>query len=285
MVLVVASFPVIQGIKLQQLTLFVTGLIAICAALLVRGRFLSAGGTLALATIKPQLTVLLVGWLLLWAFSNWQERKKVIYGFGLIMTLLFAGAQAALPGWFSRFLDGLVAYQDYTGGLASTLDHLLSPFLGRPLALGIVVGLAVICWKTRHASIESSSFMLSTSLVLAVTVTIVPMVSPYNQVLLLPAIFLLLKDWRFIHKERLSYIFAIIVIALLFWPWLVTVEMMIASVFSSSESVQRGWEVPLYTTLLIPPAVLALMFVYRMNFLNGKFKAGSVESSHPQVKQ
>jgi len=70
MVLMLGWLPMGQGIKLQQLSLLVAGLLAGCGACLAGGWLLLAGGLLALATIKPQLTWPLVMWLLFWAGAN-----------------------------------------------------------------------------------------------------------------------------------------------------------------------------------------------------------------------
>src|SRR6202451_3523474 len=64
MVLMLGWLPMGLGIKLQQLSLLVAGLLAGCGACLAGGWLLLAGGLLALATIKPQLTWPLVMWLL-----------------------------------------------------------------------------------------------------------------------------------------------------------------------------------------------------------------------------
>ena len=53
--LTLGSYAVVQGIKLQQLTLVVSALLAGCGAALVAGHFSLAGFLLALATIKPNL--------------------------------------------------------------------------------------------------------------------------------------------------------------------------------------------------------------------------------------
>ena len=79
--LTLGSFPVLQAIKLQQLSLLVAGLIAGCVALLAGGGFLLAGVLLALATIKPQLVLLVAAWLLLWAISGWSQRRNFVWGF------------------------------------------------------------------------------------------------------------------------------------------------------------------------------------------------------------
>jgi len=92
-------FPVVQGLKLQQLTLLVSGFITGSILLVVSRQLLFAGILLALATIKPQLTLLISLWLLLWAFSDWRARKRFIFGFCITMVVLLLGAQYVLPGW------------------------------------------------------------------------------------------------------------------------------------------------------------------------------------------
>ena len=60
-ILTFGSYAVVQGIKLQQLSLVVSALLAGCAAALVAGHFSLAGFLLALATIKPQLALPVAG--------------------------------------------------------------------------------------------------------------------------------------------------------------------------------------------------------------------------------
>src|SRR5262249_23524557 len=138
-VFVLGSFPAVQGLKLQQLSLLVFALISISVVSLVHGRYWIAGIVLALSTIKPQLTLLLIFWLLLWGLSDLSRRRGLIYGFGLTMATLLIGAEFLLPGWIWRFRDALAAYAQYTGGLGSTLEVLITPLLGRFVAAVLVV--------------------------------------------------------------------------------------------------------------------------------------------------
>jgi len=82
-VLTFGSYAVVQGIKLQQLTLVVSALLAGCAGALVAGYFSLAGFLLALATVKPQLTLPIAGWLILWALSDWRRRQIFFWSFAL----------------------------------------------------------------------------------------------------------------------------------------------------------------------------------------------------------
>ena len=131
-VLMLGWWPMVQGIKLQQLTLLVAGLLAACGACLAGGWLLLAGGLLALATIKPQLTWPLVLWLCLWAASDWRSRRRFVFGFGFVMLLLLGGAQLLLPGWLRMFVEAIRRYHQYTQN-QSVLAVLFGSITGRIL--------------------------------------------------------------------------------------------------------------------------------------------------------
>ena len=89
-VLTLGSFPTLQALKLQQLTLLVAGLLSGGMALLVAGHLFAAGAMLAVASIKPQLVVPITACLLLWALSDWRRRQGFVWGFA--STMAFAGS-------------------------------------------------------------------------------------------------------------------------------------------------------------------------------------------------
>ena len=256
-ILTIGSFPAVQGVKLQQLSLVVSGLIALCVLLLTSNNLLLAGVMLASATIKPQLVWPLAAWLILWTFSDWGRRQRFLWGFGVTMFALLGGAEYLLPGWITKFRQGIAAYRQYTGGAGSLLDVLVTPGWGRVISGLILLELAAVCWRLRRQPAGTSSFSWATALVLAATVVIVPMVAPYNQLLLLPAIFLLIQhaksNWKRRGLMRLAYVISGLVV---FWPWLATLCLTLAALIFPSESVQQGWALPLYTSLGIPLALL-----------------------------
>lgn len=260
LILTLGSFPAVQGIKLQQLSLAVAGLMAGCTALLVSGHLLLAGVLLALATIKPQLSLPLAAWLLVWALGDWRRRHAFIWGFALTAVLLLGGAQYVLPGWIGRFRAAVAAYREYTGGAGSLLEVLITPTPGKLLAILVAIGAAVVCWRSRRAPAETAAFALVTSLVLAATVVVIPTFAPYNQLLLLPAIFLFVRHartlWTRSHLSRMACGLAVLLIG---WPWLSAVALTLASAVLPATTVQKAWAVPLYTSLAIPPVVLGLM--------------------------
>ncbi len=259
-VLTLGSYAVVQGIKLQQLTLVVSALLAGCAAALVAGHFSLAGFLLALATIKPQLALPVAGWLLLWAVSDWKKRQVFVWSLGVTAAIFLGASEYVLPGWFGQFRDAVAAYRQYTGGAGSLLDVLTTPWLGKILAAVAVLAVVIMGWKVRRASHDSGAFSTMLALVLAVTLVIVPSFAPYNQVLLLPAVFLIANSWEDLWIRgglaRMACGLGLLVVG---WPWLASCGLMLASRFGSPSSLQRAWAVPLYTSLGIPLVVLGLL--------------------------
>ena len=160
-VLTLGSFQVAQGLKLQQLSLAVSALLAAAVALATAGQLLTAGAFLALALIKPQLSLPLLAWLLVWASADLKNRWRLVAGFGIAAAVLVAGAEIVLPGWIGRFQDAVIAYRQYTGGAVSLPEMLLGPFAGRLVDMFLILACAVPGWffrqeTTRLARILSS---------------------------------------------------------------------------------------------------------------------------------
>jgi hypothetical protein len=259
-VLTLGSFPVLQGLKLQQLSLLVAGLIAVSTMLLAEGHLFSAGVLLALATIKPQLALPVSAWFLLWAFSDW-TRRRFWWGFAGTMAALAGGAELLLPGWIGRFREAVVAYRRYNQGADSVLDILITPSWGRWLAVVIVVAMAgFLAWRRRGAVAGSWAHNQVTVLILTATVVVMPKAAPYNQVLLLPGILLILRQGRELWSKSLARLAVVAICGLtLLWPWLAAFGLSAVSVFVPTGPVTRGWALPLYTNMAIPVAVVALL--------------------------
>ena len=257
--LTVGSFAVVQGLKLQQLSLLVGGFISLAAALLSFGYMIPAGVVMAFATIKPQLTFPIAGWLLLWALGDLRNRKRYVLSFGATTGALLAGAELLLPGWIARFRDALAAYRVYTGGTGSLLDSLMGLTWGRILAAALILIALFLCWRARKGAVDSPQFLNATAFVLAVTVVIVPMIAPYNQVLLLPSILLLARRWPHLSTGNLPVrALSVICGAMIAWQWVGASALTIASAFVSPDRVQQWWAVPLFSSLFIPLSVVAL---------------------------
>jgi hypothetical protein len=256
--LVLGSVPVMQGIRLQQLSLLVAGLLAACGACLLWNYLFCAGVFLALATIKPQLVWPLVLWLMLWAGCEWRSRRRFVFGFGLAMALLLGGAQLLLPGWWRMFAAAVGEYQRYTHN-QSVLQVLCGTIAGRVLEVLAVSGCAFCLWRVLREPASSLGFGRAFGVVLALTALVVPMYAPYNQVLLVPAILALARDTRDLGCDsRLSRYGRAIGGLLLVWPWIATLGLGAASFWLSMEQKQMVWTLPFYTTFALPVVILSL---------------------------
>lgn len=257
-VLMLGWFPTVQGIKLQQLSLLVAGLIAVAGSCLVKGRLFLAGGLLALATIKPQLAWPIVLWLVVWAVSAWGSRRRFVFGFGLMMVFLLMGAEVVLPGWQRMFLVAIGQYHRYTQN-QSVLVWMFGVVFGRILEAIAVVTCAACVWRTRRAPAASAEFGRSTALVLALTVLIVPMFAPYNQVLLVPTILFLVQ--RATTRETILpaiRLAGVVGLAVLIWPWIATLGLMAAYPWLTPDLRQRVWPMPFYSNFMVPIFVFGL---------------------------
>ena len=261
MVLVLGSLPAAQGIMLQQLSLLVAAMLAAVAVCIAGRRLFSAGVILALATIKPQLVLPLVLWLLLWSLADWRARRRLAFGFALTMAALLAAAEIILPGWWRMFLQAIREYHQYTRN-ESVLDQLVNwsagRFAGDILAIAAVLLSGIVLWRARKDSAESPEFGRAVALVLALTVLIIPMYAPYNQMLLLPAILSLWRDRVPLTSASwaIRLVYALAVVALL-WPFIASVILTGTWLFSP-DAAFRGWKAPFYATFALPVVVFAL---------------------------
>jgi len=187
----VASPAVVQGLELQQLGLMVAALISLSMYFLVRRAFFSAGAVLALASIKPQMIVLLAPWLLLWAISGWNKRKLFVFGFIGVLISLTVGALILLPSWITEWVQAVIAYQNYGG--YSLMGTLLGAKLGSIAAVLVLLSLSFSLIRLRTALEDSTEFALAVAGILLLELLIAPLMAGYNQVLMVPALLLLLK--------------------------------------------------------------------------------------------
>lgn len=256
-ILLLATFAVVQGAKLQQLTLLVAALLAGSLALLVSGQLALSGILLAFATIKPQLTIALAAWLLLWGLADLRARWKLPAAFLVSLAGLIFGAELLLPGWISQFYVAVGAYRTYAAS-GPLLDQMLNPSLGLVLRLLITLSLAAACWRTREATSGDADFQLVTCLVLAATLLLIPLYPPHYQLLLLPGALLIVREesklWISGTAGRVLLAAAI---APLLWSWTAAIVLAGASFFTSA--VQQFWQVPLWPTVVLPIPVTACL--------------------------
>jgi hypothetical protein len=262
--LTLGSFPAVQGLKLQQLTLLVGALLAGVVACVSSGFLLCGGGLLALATIKPQLAWPLVAWLLMWAVSDWRARRRFVFGFGLVMGLLLAGGEIILPGWWRMFAHAIGEYHRYTQN-QSVLDQ-LAPwgFAGKVLAAAAVLGCTIFLWRLRQLRADAEEFGGAAALVMALTVLVVPMSAPYNQVLLVPVVLELVRGRaKFLgpsrsRNRRLAYLAGALLVG---WQWIASLSLSAAYLAGAQAWALAHWTWPFFATFALPVWLFALVYI------------------------
>jgi hypothetical protein len=262
--LALGCFPAVQGLKLQQLTLLVAALVAASMMAIVERHFVWGGILLAVSSIKPQLVLLLAAWLLLWVLSKWRERQNLFWSFLISMAVLFTASEILLPGWIGEFRAAGAAYFQYTGGGRSVLDELLTPLWGRIVSVIFVLMAFVLLWRTRSADERTLEFQWSVAFVLATTLVVIPMAALYNQLFLLPGVMLVVHYAGRLQQQNVVLRFLLLLAGIsVIWPWLAATALVIAALFLPAGTVQRGWAMPLYTSILIPIAIAGLLLVGR----------------------
>jgi hypothetical protein len=252
------SFPVAQGIKLQQLSLLVSGLLSAAAAAVSCGFLISGGILLALATIKPQLVWLPLAGMMLWTVRDWRNRQRLAWSFGLALMLLLLGSYLVLPTWTTDFLEAIRAYHQYTRNV-SVLGLLFTPVLGNVMAVLLVLTTLWIVWPLLRQPADHRNFGLAVTTLVALGVLVAPMFAPYNQVLLVPAVMLLASQAEALRRRnRLTRLLSTLAALALLWPWIAAAVLSVALLFAPRASVQKAWSLPLYTTFMIPVMVFAL---------------------------
>lgn len=267
LLLTLSSYPVLEGLYSAQLGLLVAFLLAATIVALQKGHLLFAGFLLALTTIKPHVTALVILYLLLWSLHLWKERGRLLVGFFSTLTLLTLAALLAFPHWIPSWIHTVLAARRYTQPpvLAEILTSLLGPKLAAPATLvltGTFIVIAIILsWRSRAASAESRAFWMTLSLLLTVTtITILRGLAIYDHLILLPAILLL-----FHNRDELGEagpaprILLVVGVLVLFWPWLAAFALILFRTWLAPSTFNALLSLPLRNAASLPFAVLILL--------------------------
>jgi len=260
--MLLVSVPVLQGVSLLQLGLLVSCFISAAALSVVSGHFLLAGAFLALATIKPQLSVLPIAWFVLWVVGAWRERRSLLAGLAAALGALILGSECLLPGWFLHYPAALHSYVGYTSA-TSLLGVLFPPALNWLLSAAALVIAASFCWRARRQPANSRAFAMALGFALTLTVSIVPtVVAPFNHVVLFPVVLMMILYGRDFWRTNLLTRFSCVIFygcGLL--PWLLALVL----IFVPSHSHQSWllWSAPLSASLALPFAGFGYLLLMR----------------------
>lgn len=196
----------------------------------------------------------------------------MLSGFGLILGLLLAGSEVLLPGWWWLFAGAVKEYHRYTGN-RSIIQVLTAATVGSESLASSAISVAVLViailvtgmllWKLRSKSSQTDDFGCAMALALALTVVIVPMYAPYNQVLLLPSILLLVRKRKvFLAGPRLHRMVYWVGGLLLLWQWAASLAVGLIELAGSQPKALELWRWPLFSTFVLPVWIFGLTLFY-----------------------
>lgn len=157
----------------------------------------AAGVALALTIAKPQMSFLIIPFVLIWSIRA--RRLKIVGWFLGAATALIAGSLIALPSWPMGWLGQLLSYPSYTnlGSPISILTNLL-PGGGSTanLILTGVLSLYLLWEWVMAAGKEDPWFQWAAALTIVITNLIAFRTATTNFVGMLPALFIIFKTWE-----------------------------------------------------------------------------------------
>jgi hypothetical protein len=260
---VMACWPTLWALRLQQPTLLVAALVALACLLLTKNRETGsetgAALLLALATIKPQLIAALTLWLIVRAVSLRRPRFLIVFA---AATLLLLGAgEYLVPHGLTHWIHAGTHLSQTDQQTTFTL--LLGKWTGGLANLILAAFVTLYLWSIRAAKSGSPEFASAISVSLAATVALMP-TGPamiYNQVLLVPGCFVLLQRRPLKQVSawpaRLEHLVRACALALIAWGFL---AQMIAALGESLTGPRSIWRaLPFENPLLAPTLTLALL--------------------------
>jgi hypothetical protein len=263
--LTMCSYPALEGLYAGQIGLLVAFLLALAIVCLQRGHMLLAGILMALATMKPQMSVLVIVYLLIWSSAEWRTRRRFVIGLASTLALLVAASWIVMPVWIPSWIHTVLAYHGYTR--PPLITEVLTSHLGRAsglvslmLTMASLVFALLLAWRNRRTAADSDDFRFALAFLLAITsVVLLPGQAVYDHVILLPGLFLLLKlRHRLLSAAPAFRLLAGLGIVMLFWPWAAAFALVVTRMFTSSIS-DGALTLPIRTAASLPFAVLALV--------------------------
>jgi hypothetical protein len=260
-----SSYAVLEGLFAVQVGLLVGFLLAASFWALTKGRLVLAGSLFAFTLIKPQVSAVVAVYLLLWSFSRWRERRGFALSFVAWSALLGGLSLLIWPRWIPEWLLVLSGYGNYAPPplITYSLGPTVGPYLGPFLIVLLLLAALILIWVMREVPATSPVFILTVSLLLALTsITLLPGQAVYDHVILLPGILLALWNWRRVAAS--SRPFAVILAAgalVLFWQWIAAIPLLVIRYFMSPQQFFSNGVLllPLHAAASVPFAVAAVL--------------------------
>ena len=154
-----------------------------------------AGLLLALATTKPQMSYLIIPFVLFWAYSR--QRFTVFSGFFGSLVGIFVASLFFIPNWPVQMIWQIMEYPTYTERIGSMVSILASsiPGVSRQLIIILYIffwGYLIVEWILAWGK-DRNWFIWTALMTLVLTNFLVSRTATTNYVMLLPAVFMIFK--------------------------------------------------------------------------------------------
>ena len=248
-----SSPQIMQGLRLRQLGFAAVFLLALSARCIVKNQLAIAGVLLAFSTIKPQMAVLPLAWLLFWGVGDWRKRWPLLAGFGITLAILVGLGEIILPGWPRYFLEGVAAYRKYFP-TTSLLCLVFGNIGGGVISVLAIGGISILAWKNRRRDAVSSEFLYTLAASFIGAALVLPILTPYNQVLLLLPTAMILRQWNSLPKIARRFFACVLA-----WPYVGSSFLLLLR--PNLDSPKRLPLLPSALVLLVPYLVLLLLLL------------------------
>lgn len=259
--LTLSSYHGLEALYALQPGLIVGVLLAGAVASVVVNKLRLAGCLLAFSTIKPQVSILLILYLLLWAVASWRKYWEFALSFLITLAVLSLSAMLVWPTWIISWQKVMMKYPGYYSR-PPLLSDVFGPYLGGALLILALAGTIKFAWDSRRVAATSFRFGLTISFLLAITtVTMLPEHAIYDHLILLPATMMVVRYWRTLwERDFISRWTFVLAAGALFWPW-IAAPMVILVRFIAPHLTSAVLFLPVRTAAAIPFVALGLLFL------------------------
>lgn len=208
----------ILGNAVVLVTLLVVG-----ALLAIRSEADELGGVLlAFATIKPQVVVVLLIFITLWAVTR--RRWKIIFWLYGTVALLSGASALLMPDWIMQNLREVIRYPAYNPpGTPAAVFSVYMPGVGAQIGRGVSIFLGVVLLIEWFLSLRGDfrAFLWTACLTLAASQWIGIQTDPGNFIVLYPALILVLAMWDERWRKSSSLVIIGTLVLLFVGIWIV----------------------------------------------------------------
>lgn len=285
MALAISSSPGISSYYKQNPSPLVILFLAGAAASAARHWLALSGFLLALSSIKPQISILFIIFLVLWSAARWPERRRLVWSFCATTAGLLLAAEGVLPHWIPEFVRSARTYGGYSGGEASILRVLLPAIPAYLISGVLLLVFLLLCWRWRKAAAGTEAFARALAWAGALTLVVLPKLSSYNHPLLIPSLLVLLAHRQEIWRAGLLVrAFTRGAFACQVWQWGTASALGLLSLLLPPLRLRFAAGAPQYTLFALPPLTLLAVVAATFALGNGRARSTAVIPQTPAAR-